>query len=137
MTDFDRGVIWGFVLGIIAGVMMLSLTGCPSIPTREEIDAAVWNNNGMNAQLCARIDELCPVVPEICDLKKRGFYRRLNEEDTQPLTELPGDIPGEPPKKGKFELIPFCGEQSVHMRAFHDEDFKKLTDGLLPKEPKE
>lgn len=73
--------------------------GCPSRP---EIEAYVWLNNGLPPELCAKHPEL----------RDYGFYRRLND--------------------GKVEFIAFCDPLSVHWLAVYDRDYQRLLDKYLP-----
>jgi hypothetical protein len=78
----------------------LLLVGCPS---RQEIEAAAWLNNGLP-------EELCKKEPE---LQNYGFYRRLNN--------------------GKFDFISFCNPESKRWISFFDQDLKKLLNATIQK----
>lgn len=94
--------------GLLAAV--LALSGCRL--SREEIEAAIWLNNGMDPDLCGESQEKSK-YPELWDY---GFYRRLNSE--------------------KFEFMPYCNPESKKWLAAHQDDFNRLMDLGLPKKKK-
>jgi hypothetical protein len=114
MNDYDRGVIWGFFLGCVAAIMLLSLSGCI---TRQQIRAFAWENNGLPEDLCGPSKEESP-HPHLWDY---GFYRRLNN--------------------GKLQFVPYCkrdeeGKPFVSQYfSFHSDDVNRMLDGTLPEVP--
>lgn len=82
----------------------VALSSCQKLPTRAEVDATLWLNNG-------------PIPIEICQrepaLKDRGFYRRLNN--------------------GKLEFISWCSPKAREMTAVPTKELQAILDELLPK----
>ena len=80
---------------------MIVLSGCL---TRAKIDAAIWLNNGLPADLCEKEPEL----------KDYGFYRKLDS--------------------GQLEFVAFCDPRAREWLSMHKDDFNKLMDeaGIPP-----
>ena len=83
-------------------LIVLSCSGCPS---RQEIEATFWLNNGLPAELCEKMPELW----------KRGFYRKLNTD--------------------KYEFISFCDPRARDWIASYKDDVNRILDAYLPKPP--
>lgn len=98
------------MLGLSLSMTLLS--GCPS---RKEVDAELWLNTGLPADICQK-------YPELADAGKFGIYRKL---DT-----------------GKYEFISYCteipdgaGGQKVAVQGYTSINTQKLTsflNDLLP-----
>lgn len=101
-TSKERSVIptRASLQAFLALVSLMTFQACI---TRGEIQAYIFNNNGVPPELCDKEPEL----------KKHGFYRTLNN--------------------GKFEFISFCDPLSVHWLAIYDKDLEKLLNENLPK----
>lgn len=69
-------------------------------PTKTQINAAIWLNNGLPAEFCC----------DKCEGWEYGFYRKLND--------------------GKFEFISLCDPKAKDWVSMHKDDFKKFTDSL-------
>jgi hypothetical protein len=85
----------------ILAILLITLSAC-NIPTRKEVNAAIWLTNGLPPDLCAS-------VPELNDY---GFYRKLNS--------------------GDFEFLSFCSPEALNFLGMHKTDFNRLMDGTLP-----
>jgi len=83
----------------------LSLNSCKQLPTRQEVEAEAYLNNG-------------PIPAHICqqhpELNRYGHYRRLNS--------------------GRLELVSFCNAQINRQVSFWDDQFNYILDALLPKQ---
>lgn len=97
------------MIRLIASVLLLAgLSGCVE---REQLEAALWLNNGMDAALCGPSKEDSP-HPELWDY---GFYRKLNS--------------------GKIEFIAYCSPIARKWISIYKRDFNLVMDGLLPEGP--
>lgn len=86
---------------LLIAVAFLTLTGCVS---KQKIKAAIWMNNGLSPELCAREPEL----------HNYGFYRKLSN--------------------GKIEFISYCNPEARKWVAMHRDDLNRIMEGLAPKE---
>lgn len=89
-------------------IFILAMPGCIS---RKEIEAALWLNNGLPAELCGP-NKAESLHPEIWSY---GFYRRLNN--------------------GKYEFVPFCSPHAREWVSMHKDDFKRILDSTVPEVP--
>lgn len=95
--------------------LCLVCLGCNSLPTRKQVEAAIWS---VNTPLPA---DACGVKPATCtsastSLWCRGFYRFLND--------------------GKLEFISFCAPESRDMKGVWGPQLKEMLDKYLPDEPR-
>lgn len=89
---------------------MLLLPGCPTLPTRKEVEGEVWLQSGIPAELCAKEPLLW----------KQGIYRKLDD--------------------GKYEFISYCTLTTVdpitpvvqNYISFNARKFNAYLDALLP-----
>jgi len=71
--------------------------------TREQVDAAVWLNNGLPSDLCDKEPRL----------KDYGFYRKLDA--------------------GGYEFKPFCDADAKDWVSVQRDQYNNVMDQLLPK----
>lgn len=90
----------GFLPGFLALLFALTFPACIK---RSEIRAAIWLNNGLPTEICAREPEL----------QNYGFYRKLSD--------------------GNYEFVAYCNPLSAHWIAIFDEDLEKILGETLPK----
>ncbi len=92
----------------LISMCLFGAASCPPSITREEVQASIWLTNCLPEAVCTN--------PDFSELKKYGFYRKLNT--------------------GKLEFISFCNPLCLKMMAFYGPEFTLYLDALLPPEPK-
>lgn len=98
------------LLALSAATLSLGFSSCP---TKPEVDAAMWLNNGLPADLCFPGPEASAELQAVAQrLREHGFYRRLNA--------------------GGFELVSFCKPEAREFSGMHKRDLEELL-SKLPK----
>lgn len=123
MSDSERELVWGFALGVMAGMIISTLSGCM---TKKEIMATVWKNNGLPVDLCGPSRAESP-YPQLWDY---GVYRRLNDSVCKENMQT---VPCN-------EFVPYCkrgldGKPLIALFfSVHYTDLNKMLDGYIPEE---
>lgn len=99
-------------LAYLAPLLLIALS-CSGCPSRQEIEAALWLNNGLPADLC-EIDKPMEERSELAQrLWRRGMYRELNT--------------------GKKEFLSYCHPTMLEMFGAYKVDTNRIIDAYLPK----
>lgn len=89
------------ITALLLGTTCLAFSGCKV--TRPEVEAYIYLNNGVPADVCEREPAL----------KDHGFYRRLND--------------------GRLEFISFCDPEAQNWVSMFKLDYERLLDKAFPK----